>query len=319
MGKSVVELELILAKLQTTFGTMVTPLSTTDYLQPGKPTIALDVPAAKIESVGANFGQDPSVIGPREAAVTMSFPLRSGAAQDSPGDWAKIMQCCGFKETATTHVYSYALAPSQADWKDLTLWGYSGGQGANAALLQVVSNLLFSAKISLDFNTAFGSIDFTGKGAYSGLPVIATQPAVTRHSLKTANLIGFVGSFLDSTYTLLSINFDIGNEISVCLNPQATDGSGKGISLLTDMKTKWDAKVYVDTALTRQPHVDLIAGTQGAISIAWGTAPNKFTVASPVVQIESVKESDENKVKTYDVSGICIGNNLSISVDTTSA
>jgi len=317
MGRSVVDLEMILAKLQSSFGTMATPLTSADYVQPGKPSFAMDVPATKVESVGVNFGQDPSVIGPREAAISMSFPLRSGGAQDLPGDWTKFLQASGFKETETTNVYSYALA-TRAEWKDLTLWGYSGDQGSNAALRQVVANALFSAKISLDFKTAYGQIDFNGKGVYSGLPIAATQPAATRHSLVTPNLLGFIGSFFDASYTLLSINFDIGGEISVCIAPQSTDGSGKGISLFTDIKIKWDAKVYLDTAMVAQPHAKLIAGTQGATSIAWGTAPNKITVADAAMQIESVKESDENKVKTYDLSGISIGNGLTITVDTSS-
>jgi hypothetical protein len=315
--EQVMDLEMILAKIQATFGTMATPLTSADYVQPGKPVLGLDVATAEVETVGVTFGQDSSVVGAREASFSCSFPMRSGAAEGVPGDWALFLQACGFKETINGHIHSYAIAQSQADWKDLTLWAFSGGHGSNAALRQVIANALFSAKINLDFNTCYGSIDFTGKGAYAELPVVATQPTCTRKTLKTPNLLGFRGFFMMSSYHLLSLNFDIANEISVVNNPQASDGSGKGVSLLTSMKIKFDAKVYVDTAMSEQPQKTLTDGTSGTITVAFGTEPNAFSIVSGAAQIISVKESEQNKVKTYDISGICVDNNLTISVDTT--
>lgn len=314
MGYSVVDLGVILAKLQTTFGTMATPLISTDYIQPTSISIELDAPASKIESVGANFGQDPSVIGPRGATVKAPFSLRTGVSKANPGDWARFLKCCGFKETILSSLYTYTLG-KQSDWKDMTINGYSGNQISSRSLMTVISNLLFSAKIALDFDKAYGTIEFNGKGVYSGLPIITTQPTVTRQSVVTPNLIGYTGNFIDASYTLLSLNFDLSNEISVCIDPQASDGSGKGISLLTDMKIKWDAKVYIDSGMLL-PFIPIVEGNQYNASIAWGNSnTGVFTLSDSALLIETVKESDQNKVKTYDLTGISVGNGLSLSVN----
>jgi hypothetical protein len=318
--KQVIKLETILAKLQSTFGTMITPLLTTDYIQGDGPTIDMDIVSTDIESVGASFGQDPPVSGPREATHNIGFPLRSGGVADTPGDWAKYLQCCGFKESVASHKYTYAKALSSEDWKDLTIWGYTGGQGTNKSLISVLSNLIFSAKITLDFNAAYGKIDFTGKGNYHALPTLATQQVATRKSLITPNLLGFEGTLFDDVQIVpITLVVDIANEITVCLDPKATNGGGKGVSLFSDMKIKYEAKYYVDTAIAKKPHADLVAETQRLIDIAWGTVPNKFNLIDAAVALKSVKSSDQNGVKTYDVSAVSIGNGMTLSVDTTSA
>jgi|WetSurMetagenome_2_1015567.scaffolds.fasta_scaffold149333_1 hypothetical protein len=322
MSKQVIDLELILAKLQSSFGTMVTPLTTADYIQAMKPTLDMDVPATKVESIGVRFGQDASIIGPREISVNRSFPLRSSGVQDSPGDWSKYLQCSGFVEDAQNHVYTYTPAVSQTEWKDLTEWAFTGAQGASDSLRRVLSNLLFSAKISLDLNTGYGQIDFMGKGVFNGLPEAQTQPVPLRKSLITPNLLGATVDFFGGMLvTLLSFNIDIANEITVCNDPATPLTGYKGFSYFTDQKIKWDAKIYVDSesAFAGNPHDTLIDGTYGALSIVWGTAPNLFTLLGTNLQIESVKESEQNKIKTYDLSGIFVDNAMSLAVNTTSA
>jgi hypothetical protein len=318
MGKQVINLETILTSIQSVFGTMATPLVTADYTQGGKPTINMDMQSTDVESIGVFFGQDQPVSGPREVVHTISFPLRSGGAEDTPGDWAKYLKCSCMKETPATHVYTYSLCQSTADWKDMTIWGYTGAQGASASILRVLCNLLYSAKISLDFNSGYASIEFTGKGNYNTLPAVATQPTITRKSLVTPSLINFTGTVFDDAGIIpITHTIDIANEITVCLDPVNANGSGKGISYFTDSKIKYSTKCYVDTAVALDAHADLTAGTQKTFTMHWGTAPNAFTIQDNAVALKSVKESDQNGIKTYDIESVSVGNGFTLAVDTT--
>jgi hypothetical protein len=307
--KQVVSLGTILAKLQGAYGTMETPLATTDFVQGG-----MENPVAEIDTVGGGFGQESPVTGPNEATFNISFPLRTAGVEDSPGAWTKFMQCCGFKETSGSHIFTYATT-TQGNWKDLTAWGFAG---ATATLRRVLYNLLFNAKFSLDFSTGYGSVDFSGKGVFSGDPSAQTDPVVSRTLPQTPSLMGYTGDiFGDNTADPLSVSIDLGNEVSVCLKPNAADGSGNGISLLTKQAIKYTISYYVDSTNTFKPHASIRSGDYSSFSISWGTAPNKITVADSNVRITGVKEGDKNGVKTYEVSAVSVGNGFTIAVDTT--
>ncbi|MDD5363400.1 MAG: hypothetical protein PHN88_14835 [Ignavibacteria bacterium] len=314
--KQVVNLGTLLAKIQGTFGTMQTPLATTDFAQCGKNEIQMDNPVTEIDTVGGGFGQESPVTGPCEATHTLSFPLRSTGIQDSPGKWTEFLKGSGFKESAASHIYTYTLG-KQSDWKDITAWGYAGG---TSTLRYILYNLLYNPKINLDFSTGYGEIEFSGKGVFSGDSDAQTDPAVTRTLPETKSLIGYVGNiFGDATADPLIIAIDFGNEMSVCNKPNATDGSGKGMSLLTKAAIKYTITYYVDTANTFKPHASIRSGTYSSFTIAWGTAPNKITIADSNVRITNVKSADKNGVRTYEVSAVSVGNGISIAVDTTSA
>jgi hypothetical protein len=315
--KQVVNFGTVLFKLQSSFGTMETPLTTTDYLQGGKQEFQMENPVTEVDTIGAIFGQDSPVTGSTEGSYSVTFPLRTGGAQDSPGAWTKPMQCCGFKETEVTNVYTYALTTSD-NWKDATIQGFTGAAGASNSLRRILYNVLCNAKFNLDFSTGYGSVEFSGKGVFAGDTSAQTTPAVTRDSLlKTPSLIGGVSTiFADSAVDLIAMTADLGNEVSVCEKPTASDGSGKGMSLLTKTNVKYTFTYYVDSTQTFKPHALVKSGTTVAFSVAWGTAPNKITMADSYVRITNVKESEKNGVLTYEVSAVSVGNGFTISADT---
>jgi hypothetical protein len=314
--KQVVNLSTLLAKLQGTFGTMETPLATTDFVQCGKNEMQMENPVTEIDTVGGGFGQESPVTGPTEATHTLSFPLRLTGIQDSPPKWADFLKCSGFKESAGSHIYTYTVG-TQGDWKDITAWGYAGG---TSTLRYILYNMLYNPKINLDFSTGYGSIDFSGKGVFAGDPIAQTDPSVLRTLPKTPSLIGYTGNiFGDTSADPISVVIDPGTEISVCGKPNAADGSGKGMSLLTKTAIKYTFTYYVDSVNTFKPHALIKSGAYSSFSIAWGTAPNKITIADSNVRITGVKSADKNGIRTYEVSAVSVGNGISIALDTTSA
>lgn len=313
-ARQIVSLEQVLAKIQTTFGTLEAALTGTEFTEPSKATIAFNPAVTPVVLVGAGFSQNVSVVGPLDADLSLSFPFKTGGAQDKPGYWAMFLQSCGFKETPTSHVYAYTLSNATDDWKDLTVWGYTGNKNASGALLRKVSSVMSTAKITLDFEKSFATIDFTCKGAYEAASAAATQATVTKGtSLSQALKSATVSILADANLVPLSLEFDINNTVSVLVNPTAANG--KGLSLIDNKGIKWSLKCYMDSGST--PDATLIAGTTAALSCSWGAAPNKLTVGTTKAMIDKISESNQNGVSTWDITGICVDNDFTVSADTT--
>jgi hypothetical protein len=326
MGRQVNELELMLLKLQTTFGTAETTLDGADIIEPELGAkLTLDVPSSEIELVSGGFPQYPSVIGAYEAGVQLSLPVRSGGAENNAGQLAKLLKMCGFGETtsdtdadSTNDRFIYAPSNSRADWKDGTVWGYSGSKASSDSYLRKAYNVLGTGKFALDFEKCTAKFEFNGKGVYTGAAAAATQPSANRTSsvitpaLRSATL----NLFGDTDYDPLSLEFDFGQEVVVTIKGSAAQG--RGVSVITKRRISWRAKVYKDVSV--DPETAFLSGTQGTISCAWGTAPNKITLSTTKAQMTSPpNDSDHSGVTCYDLAGICVDNDFAVQIDTAAA
>jgi hypothetical protein len=321
-NKAVSALEQVLLKNQAAFGTVEAALVAADVAEVESPSVEIEPRVKDIDLVGAGFTQNQSIIGPREASVSMTYHMRTGAAEASPGQIIKALKSCGFKSTESdtdadepASVDRYILTPSNlhSEWIDSTVWHHSGCLDTSLSLITKIQNVLFNGKIALDFDNASATLAVDGKGVLTAEPALGTQATVTPSAVVTPALIATTLSFFsDTDYVPISMEFDFGQEITVSLNP-ATVAHGLGVSLITKRKMKWSAKVYHDTGAL--PNTPLFAGTLGGISVAWGTAPNKFTVSTTKAQITSMKKSEQNGITTYDLSGILVDNNLAIQID----
>ncbi|MFA5323425.1 MAG: hypothetical protein WC373_12200 [Smithella sp.] len=313
-------LGLILLRNQTARGTVEgTPVAGDILEAEVGASISIDPRVKDIDLVGSP--QNASVIGPRECGISLSIPFRTGAAKGNQLQMDQALLSCYMAVTAsdtdsdsTDDRFIYIPSYKDSEWKDSTIWAYSGCQDTDLALLYVLQNCSFGAKISLDFNDAIASLSLEGKGVLSATPALATQPTVTPSTVVPPALIGATINFLgDSDYIPAKIDFDLGPDIYATLKPTAA--SGLGITTPgAKRKVKWSAKVYHDSGVT--PFTTLLAGTTGTISVSWGTVPNKFTVSTTKAQIRTCKISAENNVTCYDLEGICVDNDFAIQIDT---
>ncbi len=309
-------------KLQAARGTAEAALINTDVVEVETgASISVDPRMKEVDLVGSP--QNASIIGPREVAVSMNFPLRTAATEGGQGQIEKAL-LSGFMGVAESDTDSdstsdrFIYTPSLLDsaWRDYTVWEYSGCSVSNLSLCTKVQNFMAGLKFVLDFDNGYASIQLSGKAVLVSTPALATQPTITPSTVLTPALIGATVSFLgDSDYIPISLEFDLGPEVTATLNPGATNGSGLGVCAPgSKRKIKWTAKVYHDSGVI--PHTALLAGTTGTISVAWGTTPNKFTISTTKAQITSVKQSEQGNVSCFDLSGICVDNDFAFQIDT---
>lgn len=321
MGKQVSSLMQAVCSIQSTFGTEATVLSTVDVAEVMEGSkLGFTAKTSPVVLVGAGFSQNASVRAPSVADVTLIYPLRTSGVQDTETDLQRVLECSGLlKSGPTSHVYTYTPTSTQSQWKDMTVWGYSGDLSSSAAYKRILYNCMFSPKFILDFkDDGYAKVEFTGKGVYKGPPSAATQLSVTKDAGLVQPLRGVTLNFFgDTDFDLLKLEFDFGQEVTTTSKP--TDSTGLGMTLITKRAIKWTATVYRDTAADAETIYS--AATLGTISCAWGAAPNKITIATGAskAQITEIADADSDGVETYEVSGIVVDNDITIAFDTTSA
>lgn len=318
MAKQVAELIQIAMKEQAVFGTEEGAFSASDVVEvDAGASVSFDPKVREVNLVSGSFGQTKSVIGPKEMSPSMTFQFRTGGALDAVGDIAKGLKASALKESSDAGIYTYVPTSKQSEMVDYTLWLLSGNPDTDSAIQEKVKNVMGSSKIMLDFDNAAATLQFEGKGALAAAFATASQVSKTPSSVAIPALAGCTVNFFgDSNYVPINIEFDLGGEVSTTLKPDDTV-SHLGITMLTKRKVKWTAKVYMDSAAI--PYTELIAGTTGAISVAWGSGSNRFTVATTKAQITGVSKSDQNGVMAYDLSGICEDNDLTVTINTNAA
>lgn len=322
MARQVVKLSQTLMKHQTDATTAVTTLVAADVMEfEDGFKLSIDPKVTDIKLSGAGFGQSKSVIGVQECAFSGSLPMRTNGAEGvtGAGQCGKALGICGMVEVASdsdadSSVDRFIYTPSNSitAWKSGTFLGESGNVDASGSLLRKVQNAMGNAKITLDFDNDIAKLSIDGKGALVTADTIGSQVTVTPLNVDVPSLKGATISFFsDADYVLTMLEFDLGSASTVTLNPSNTNGLGQ--SVITERAIKWTAKVYRDTtAIATTP---LLARTIGGISVAWGAVPNKITVSTTKAQITSVKEGDQNGVETYEISGICVDNDLAVQFD----
>jgi hypothetical protein len=311
------KLDQVLLKLQTTFGTAEGSLTTTDVAEIMEGGVVGFTPnTTAIRLLGSGFSQNASVVGPSVGELTLRYPLRSGGNGD-PGQWTLPLQCCGWKESDAADVYTYEQTSKMSEFKDATVWGYTGNRDTSKSLKRIISNTMYNAKFILDFRPAeaVAYVEFTGQGVYSGAPSAATQLAITKDTTSINALKGVTLNFFgDTDYDPLLLEFDLGRVVSVTTD--GTDSTGLGFGIVSDGSATWHAIIYKSVdALAETAYAN---GTTGTISVSWGTEPNKITLATGAskAQITEVSDAEEGEVETYDLTGIIIDNDFSVEVDT---
>jgi hypothetical protein len=322
MARQVVKLSQVLMKHQTDATTAVASLVAADVMEfEDGFKLSIDPKVTEIRLSGAGFGQNKSVIGVQECAFSGTLPMRTNGIEGATGagQCGKALGICGMLETtsdsdADSSVDRFIYTPSNSisAWKSGTFLGESGNVDSNGSLLRKVQNCMGNAKITLDFDNDVAKLSIDGKGALVSADTVGTQVTVTPLAVDVPSLKGATINFFgDSDYCLTNFELDLGNASTVTLCPSNANGLGQ--SVITDRAVKWTAKVYKDSAAIAT--TPLLAGTVGTISIAWGAVPNKITISTTSAQITKVVDGDQNGVETYELSGICVNNQVAVQFD----
>jgi hypothetical protein len=316
MAKQAVNLSLMLVKSQAAFGTTEASLTSANLIETlGPPKMSDNWEVTEVNNVAGSFSQDPSVPGPVSVDITATVNARSGGA-DTPGQYGTLLELSGMTKTEDVNgTFVYSFTSTAGSITDGTVWGYSGNLDASGCILRKAQNVIFSPKWTFEAGKPTVA-EFTGKGRLVGIPAVGTSPAISKAGTVPYAFIGATTLTINGSanYKVISGEIDPSQEVALIKDPSATYGYLN--SLITERKIKWKFKVYRDIPSVVDPETALSGKTTGALTIEYGTVPQKIAWSITSSQITKCTDSDEDGAEAWDLEGLAVNNTFTHTLTT---
>jgi hypothetical protein len=311
------ELDVLLLKAQASIGTAQTSLANTDFLTVGT-GFGLDLvqEIVPVEMTAGIFGQTSPVPGLYRYDAKISVPVIPTGTSTEP-IIANLLKSSGMTVSTSTNKHTYSPSSTYTSWKDVTLWSYTGDKQSGDCLLSKAHSVMFDWTLTAEVGQP-AMMEFTGMGPAYALPAAGTYVTGTLTPLATlipATMKATTVTIAGQTYKILKLSVSIGNEVRMLKDPTATGGYFRAD--IAKRTSKWTATVYQENLSDLDPHVELNTPTLTSFSVTWGTAGSRITVAADTskAQITSVKNVDEEGIKTFDLEGAFVDNGFTLVIN----
>lgn len=286
--------EVILAKVESTYGTDPTPVEGTDAILVENIGWANEgLRMNERPAVRANIGMLQQVYGGRLMTLTFDVELKgSGSAVDDAPEIGPLLRACGFGETinaATNVVY----APVSSGHESATIYYFQDG----------IRYILTGCRGNVSFNLetgALGKASFTISGHVSSITDVALASPTYQSNVPPALVnvpftIGGFGSVINA------LTWDMANTVAMPPDISATDGYAEIQITKRDVAGSYDPEA--ELIATDDPHGDLTAGntlvvTTGVIGSGVG---GRYQVDMPAVYYRDISPGDRDGVRTYEL------------------
>jgi hypothetical protein len=287
--------EVILAKVEVTYGTDSVPVEATD--------------AKLVENIGwsneglrmnerpavrQNIGMLQQVFGGTLRSITFDVEMKGGGgAVDLPPELGTLLRGCGFGETVNVAA-DVQYAPISTGHESLTIYYFQDG------IRHVLTGCIGNAAFNLETG-ALGKISFT----FTGHLVSVTDVALPSGPVYTTNvpppLINAPFTIGGFSAIINSLAFDMSNTVATPPDMSASDGYSQIRITQRDVQGSYDPEA--DLIANDDPFTDLqqgntLAVTTGVVGSAVG---NRFQVDMPAAYNRDVSPGDRDGVRTYDI------------------
>jgi hypothetical protein len=325
MGIGYKELDVLLYRLQTTFGTPITALTIADS------TAVMDgfeltyTPEfTPMDLATARFGQERQVRGGASVEVKVEMPI-APTGTTVASNVSEFLRASGMSEAVSTNLRTYAPISDTTgtSWNQMTLWGYIGDKAAGDSVRTKAQNVMFDWELTGEIGKPC-TMTFTGKGSTDAAPDATTYPAGTvtiPNSIIPATIKSTAMTVGGKTLSLLSFGVSMGN--TVTLVKDMSSNYGYAGATITKRESNWKAKAYAATASTQNPFPVMDSTSSTALTnfgITFGPAVgSRITIASGTskCQITKVTPSDEDGIHCWDLEGIFVDNDFTVAVNVT--
>lgn len=286
--------EVILAKIETVYGTDSVPVAATD--------------AVLVENIGwsneglrmnerpairANIGTLQQVFGGTLRGLTFDIELKGGGgAVDVPPEYGPLLRACAIGETIDPAV-DVQYAPVSIGHESVTIYYFQ--DGIRYILTGCVGNVSFSLETG-----GLGKMSFTMVG-HSVTPTDIALPSPTVLTTVPVALINVPFTIGGFSAVINALNFDVGNTVGNVPDMSAVDGYGQIRITKRDVAGSYDPEGEV--IATDDPHIDLVNGaslvlTTGVIGSVIG---NRYKIDMPAVVYRDLSPGDREGVRVYDI------------------
>ncbi len=289
--------ELILAKIESTYNVDSTPSAATDAIlveninwsQEGLRMV--DRP-----SIQASLSTNQQIYAGSLRSVTFDVEIKGAGAAYSASVAPEVdvlLRACGMGVTLVTTVGSESITyePVSTGHESITIYYYQDG------MLYKLTGC--RGNVSFDLSTgAYGKVSFTFVG-HSSSPTDAALVTPTYDSTIPPPVIA--GAFNVDSYAavIAALGFDLGNTTATPDNFSAADGFGDVQITKRDVNGSFDPEAV--TVATEAFEANLRSGLSMALTTGsiGSTQYNRYTVDMPAIYYRSLAPGDRDGIRTY--------------------
>lgn len=286
--------EIILAKVEATYGTDSIPVVGTDAML--VENISWSQEGLRMNerpAVRANIGMLQQVFGGRLMTLTFDVEIKGGGgAVDVPPEFGPLLRAVGFGETinvATDVTYE----PVSTGAESITIYYFQ--DGIQYRLVGCRGNVSFNLETG-----ALGKMTFTITGHVDAIADVALGDP-TYLTIVPAAIINTAFSIGGFAAVINALTWDMGNTIAMPPDMSATDGFAEIQITQRDPNGSYDPEAELLAA--ENPHIDLTGDIAQAIAvpIIGPGIGNRYQIDMPAVSYRDLSPGDRDGVRTYDI------------------
>jgi hypothetical protein len=283
----------VLAKLESTYGTDPTPDGTNDAILVSNPDLKVDGAMLTRDYVRASLSPISHAIGKKKVTISFETDLKGSGAAGTAPETSPLWQSCGMDETivASTSV-TYDPEAVSTEVKSCTMYVYFDG------LMHEINGCRGSFSITMEAGN-FGKVSWNFEGKY----VKPTDTALVTGTFdSTIPQIIQSSSFTVNSYaaTINALAFDIANTIGSPGDVNSADGYGNMHITGRDSNGSLDPEAVL--VATEDFWGDWADATGVAVTITIGaTAGNICDIDMPNIVYREIGYGDREGIRTYQI------------------
>lgn len=289
----------VLAKLETIYGTDSTPTAGADAILALNPEVKEIREQLERNINIATLSDKPSLLGSEFAEVTFSVELKgSGSAGTAPRLGA-LLQACSMDETIISST-SVTYEPISSDQKSVTLYVYLDGR------LHKIKGARGSVKINLTAGMLC-MLEFNFQGKYttpSNASIVSgTYDTPNPQPCKSCSFT------YDSKTTLIAKMLEIDLANTIARRNDMSDSTGIAGFEITERKPVFTVDVEAQIETSYNFRSDQLSSQREISAVVGASAGNIATFTIPKANITNIEYADEEGILIEKLSGECSLNN----------
>lgn len=286
------------AKIEATPGTAETLAGTDAAFNVYEPMIQLEIEKVEREGQGS-FGYLPSVAGARRGRCTFKTDFSWGGTATEPG-WADtFFPACGLVKS--TNTYTPRTEVPGTNVKTLTIGLYQDG------MRKILRGCVGTFKLVCE----------TGKPAmiewdFVGIWDAPTDVAILAPTYPTDPVLRYasgVTTFNSVAMQCASLTLDVGNELMLREGTATTNPTGFIAGVITNRKPIITCNPESKLIATQDRHaIFLDTAEYSVVFEIGGSAAPKVVITAPRAIIQTMQESDRNRLQVDDLTFLCCQN-----------
>ena len=285
---------LVLAKIESTYGTDSVPVVGTDAIAVGNPQFTTDAAMVERDQIlRDSISQLSAIIGRKLARLTFFCEIKGSGTAGTAPRLGVLLRACGLAAT-TVAATSVTYAPINSAFESCTIYWFDGSKK------HIMTGCYGTVRIVEEVGQ-FGRFEFTMTGVWN-LPTDLALPsgAVFDSTLPqpVINLGLQIGAYAPVAATL---NIDLG--VAVGERPDFNAAEGLRGLQITGRACRGSIDPESVTEATHAFYGNFKNATQVALSgnLIGATAGNKVAITSPKVQYEAPAPAERNQIRTYNL------------------